>query len=97
MACKITKYSFSIGESEFSMSHKSALDLYKYLNGNNVFASNTLTTVKENKISIQTSIKIDGSKVITLDLIELKELYHTLKDLFVNMLATEVGVKILER
>jgi len=85
----LVAYKFQIGKNNFELSHKNAKELYNYLNNNDIFGVKPSYT-RNNYITIQTKITIPNNDeeptIITLDLdiIELKELYYTIKPIFEN-------------
>lgn len=85
MSGKITGYNFQFNDLGFDLTHEDAKKIYNYLKSNEMFGINTIyikTDLSDSSnISINVGIEIDG-QTLGLSLIELKELYYLLKDLF---------------
>jgi hypothetical protein len=86
---KITGYDFQFGDLGFHLIHEDAKKIYNYLDSTNMFGIDTIKTDTSNSSNIifNVGIEIDG-QTLGLELIELKDLYYVLKDLFKKEMPT---------
>jgi len=92
-------YKFQIGKNNFELSHNNVKDLYYYFTNKCIFGVNTIHTSND-PISIQTKTTIPNGNgeptILDLNIIELKELYYTIKPIFENTVTFKDFLKVSE-